>query len=226
MSARELRAWLLGVCVLACGACGNDAAPPPASPAPVASPAAEAAPPAARPPADQAGTLLISDAAGQTAWTLRLDGNHVEVAGSGVGRLVGDQRGDKRRYRRESDGAVVAEVKSSDSGFKLRTPDGQLLWKVKLSEDKIKISNNEENDRPYVLKTGYADKAKVLDASEAELGNVRFQPERIKLKAADGSERFHMDSTRRSAALGVLLMEAIPQEQRGILMVELLGRNR
>ena len=174
----------------------------------------------------QAGTLIVTRADGTPAWTLRVDGNHVEVAGPDGARLIGDRRGDKRRYRRESDGNAVAEVKFSDQGFKLRTRDSQLLWKVKFGDEKIKISNNEQNQYPWVLKTGYSDKAKIMAPSESEIGEVRFQGERTKVKDAAGNEQYLIDTAQRSAAFGVLQMTDIPDEQRSILMVELLASGR
>jgi hypothetical protein len=198
-----------------------------ASPAPSA--AAPAAPTVAAQPSPAAatgGTLLVNDIDGKLLWTLRLDGAHVELTGPDGVRLIGDQRGDKRHYRRESDGAAVAEVKSGDGAFKLRSPDSQLWWKVKLASDKIKISDNDENQRPWVLKTGYDDKAKILDPTEVDVGEVRFYPDRVKVKDAQGVGRLSIDSTRRSAAFGVLVMAGIPEEQRGMLALELLSRGR
>jgi len=186
-------------------------------------PALQAAPVAA--PAS-AGALVVLDHSGQPAWTLQLDGSHVEVAHSSGARWVGEQRGDKRHWRRAADGAAVAEVKGKGDDFKLRTPDSALLWKVKLYADKIKISNNEENLNPYTLKTGYPDKAKLEAADASAIGEVRFQEQRSKVKDAGGSERFRIDGGRRSAAYALLLLEDIPQDQRGILLAELIARGR
>ena len=36
--------------------------------------------------------------------------------------------------------------------IKLRNPDGSLRWKVKVYPDKIKISDNEQNERPHLLR--------------------------------------------------------------------------
>jgi len=214
--------WIRAIGLLAVfGISGCSESAPPAVNAPT--PPANAA---TATPVNTAGTLIVTDASGSAVWTLRLDGSHVEITGPDGARIVGEQRGDKRRYRRESDGAALAEVKFSDSGFKLRTPDSELLWKVKIGDDKIKVSDNEENQNPWVLKTGDDDKAKVLDPSESEVGEVRFQGERIKIKDAAGDERFLIDTTQRSAGFGVLLMAAIPEQQRGILMAEVLASGR
>lgn len=181
---------LAALLIAACGQDRNDTA----SAAPQAASAAPAA------PAARAGTLVASDANGQPALVVQLDGGHVEVGLAGGERLVGEQKGDKRRWRRASDGRAVAEVKARDDDFKLRTPDGALLWKVKLSDDKIRISDNEENERPFVLKTRYDDKAKALAQDESELGEVRFYADRSKVKDGGGAERYAIDGARRSAA--------------------------
>lgn len=60
-------------------------------------------------------------------------------------------KADKKKYFDASDN-VVYEVKYKEDGFKLRTASSQLLWKVKLYDDKIKISDNEENLNPYEIK--------------------------------------------------------------------------
>ena len=133
----------------------------------------------------------------------------------------------KRKYNSQ-DGVQIAEVKPSDSGFKVRTPDATLLWKIKLYEDKIKISDNEENRNPWVLKTGYPDKVKVLDPAETEIGVVRFAKEDVPLRVrgADGNDAWIVESGPASASWGVLLMGAIPEEQKAIIISELISRQR
>jgi len=172
----------------------------------------------------KAGVLVVNDANGNAAYTLVLDGSHAEVT-VGAERYVGEQRGDKRRWRK-ADGSAFAEVKAKDDDFKLRTPDGALLWKVKLNDDKIKVSDNEGNVHPFVLKTGYEDKAKVLAQDESELGMVKFYGDRTKVKDLAGAERFSIDTRRRSAAFGVLLFEQIPAAHRAIIAAEIVARNR
>ena len=69
-------------------------------------------------------------------------------------------KADKKKYFDASDN-VVYEVKYKEDGFKLRTASSQLLWKVKLYDKKIKISDNEENINPYEIK--------IMDNGEAKL---------------------------------------------------------
>lgn len=172
-------------------------------------------------------TVVVRSAGGSKSFTVVEKGNAIEIDLPGGVRLIGEPAGEKRKYRRGAGGPAVCEVKPGDAGFKLRTTDGKLLWKVKLAEDKIKVSDNEENANPYSIKTKYPDKAKVVDASEKELAEVRFGPDKTKVKGADGAELWVTESPRRrSASFGVLVLEKIPEEHRAILMAEILARRR
>ncbi len=196
------------------------------APRPAAAQPAPTAP--AAPATAAAGSILVTSADGSKSWTIVADSAHVDVSVAGGERYIGDQSGEKRRYRRASTGAAFVEVKTSDNGFKVRTPDSRLLWKVKLDDDKIKVSDNEENRNPWVLKTKYDDKAKVLDPAEKEIGEVRFYKDsgKVKVKDAAGTERFTSATTKASASFGVLLMSGVPEEYRAIIMAEILARGR
>ncbi len=139
-----------------------------------------------------------------------------------VGRL---RESGKRKYELQG-GRALAEVKPEDDAFKLRTPDGRLLWKVKFKEGKVKISDNEENQHPYELKDD-GDHVKVEDDGK-EIGKVRFYPDggRVKVKDAADAERFRSESGRHSVAYGVLLMPRIPDTERAIIMAELMARGK
>jgi len=183
--------------------------------------------PAAPPAAPDPNTVVVRSAGGSKSFTVVEKGNALEVVLPNGDRLVGDPSGEKRKYRRASGGAQLFEVKAGDGGFKLRTADGKLLWKVKIAEDKIKVSDNEENQNPWSLKTKYEDKVKVVDASEKDVAEVRFYPDKTKVKSAAGVELFECSSPRRrSAAFGVLALDRIPEEHRAILMAEILARRR
>jgi hypothetical protein len=186
---------------------------------------ASSAPPAASAP--DPNTVVVRSAGGSKSFTVVEKGNSLEILLPSGERLVGDPSGEKRKYRRASGGPQLFEVKPGENGFKLRTSDGKLLWKVKLDADKIKVSDNEENANPWSLKTKYDDKAKVVDASDKEIAEVRFYPDRTKVKSAAGAELFECASPRRrSASFGILALERIPEEHRAILMAEILARRR
>lgn len=176
--------------------------------------------------ADPPVAIKVAGADGKTAFTVDVGSDKVEV-GAGAERYVGTTRGDKRDYRRSSDNAAFVEVKASEKGFKLRTPDGKLIWKVKFDADKIKVSDNEENANAYELKLR-DDKTKVVDGADKPLGEVKFNAEshKAKVKDAAGAERYSADAPQPSAAYGVLLLTAIPEPQRAILLGEIIARYR
>ena len=60
-------------------------------------------------------------------------------------------KSDKKKYYDSNDN-VVYEIKYKSDGFKLRTASSDLIWKVKLYDNKVKISDNEENLNPYEIK--------------------------------------------------------------------------
>lgn len=210
---------------------GERAEPESASRKDVAPPAAAAstqpaAATAAQPP------VSVHDAAGAEALSVRESGGNVEIAFTDAGQkhsLRGDTRDSgKRKY--QLDGAAVSyEVKPNDEGgFKLRTPDGKLRWKVKVSPEKIKISDNEENNNPYELKVRDGDRVKVVAPGDREVGNVRFDrgKSKIEVENAAGRTLFSVDRNAPAGAFGVLLLDAIPRDERYILMAEILSRGR
>ena len=97
--------------------------------------------------------------------------------------FAGETKGDKRKYTLEG-GSQIAEVKAKDAdGFKVRTNDGKLLWKVKIAADKIKISDNEENQNAFEIKK--KDDGAKIERNETKLGEVKFYKDRQKVKVKD-----------------------------------------
>jgi hypothetical protein len=207
------RAIPAAVLVLLLASCrGDERAEAPSTPAP-AVPTASAAP--ASPPsqfsvAEQNGTVTITF-----------------TENGAQRRLIGETRDSgKRKYAIEG-GPVVYEVKpGDDESFKLRTPDGKLRWKVKVTPEKIKISDNEENEHPFELKVKDANRVKVVAPEDRELGNVRYENGQINVETAGGRSIFKLTAPKFSGAYGVLLLDTIPEQERHILVAELLSRNR
>ena len=150
----------------------------------------------------------------------------IEFMANGQTQVLRSEPGksDKRKYAIDNTG-TIAEVKPDSDGFKVRTPGGELPWKVKISGDKIKISNNEENTHPFVLDRKDGERIKVL-RDEAQIGEVKFYHDERKVKVKDTAEKelYESDTDRFSAMYGVLLMPQITDAQRYIIMAQLLAR--
>jgi hypothetical protein len=172
--------------------------------------------------------LMVRSATGSNVVSIVLAGDpRIEiVTGTGRTALVSESKDTGKRKYYDASGTQLAEIKSSDGGFKLRAPDGALRWKVKIADDKVKVSDNEENLDPWVLKTGYPDKAKILDPSETEIGVVRFAtaPSPTRVRTASGADSWTVENGRASAAWGVLMMDTVPRDHQAIIIAELLSR--
>jgi hypothetical protein len=171
--------------------------------------------------------VTIKSADGKSSYAVTATAAKVQVAIGGAAPYTGETRGDKRDWR-DPAGKPFVEVKATEKGFKLRSPDGKTLyWKVKFDADKIKISDNEENNNAYELKIK-DDKIKVSDGADAPLGEVKHHADtkKVKVKDASGAERFSADAAQPSASYGVLLLGAIPEPQRAVLLAEILARYR
>lgn len=204
--------------ILLLAACGNE---PVETVQPQTS--AEAAP--------NASTVRGAD--GSELLTIHASGHGVKITflENGTKRtLLGeDKESGKRKYSVDG-GPVLFEVKPDDDseGFKLRGADGKLLWKVKVTPEKIKISDNEENNNPFELKMREGDRLKVVAPGDREVGNVRFDRAATKteIETAGGATKFVVEGSRPSRAYGVLLLDSIPEVQRYILAAEILSRGR
>ena len=154
---------------------------------------------------------------------IQFDGGGVRIAFNGKTIHSESKNQEKRKYYNDS--RQIAEVKmKDDDGFKVRTTDGQLLWKIKISNEKIKISDNEENLNAFELKK--REDGIKIEQNEAKIGEVKFYPERQKIKVKDSAEKeiYDANTDKYSAAYGVLLLEKIPEELRYIIAAELLLR--
>ncbi len=218
-----LAAALFGLCLLL-PACGREQSAPifgDSQPAPAA--AADAA--------GAAEKIKIKTPDDEAVVTFKPRGEEVKIefAEEGGERVLRGRlkESGKRKYEDEG-GGPVAEVKPGESGFKVRTPEGELLWKVKISAEKIKISDNEENRNPFVLRLSGEDRVKVLRDETTDLGRVKFYRDRGKVKVKDLADQtlFESNTERYSAMYGLLLLPEIPPAERYIVMAELLLRQR
>lgn len=126
-------------------------------------------------------------------------------------------KSDKRKYYDTND-QVIYEVKYKSEGFKLRTPSSNLLWKIKLYDDKIKISDNEENLNPFEIK--------IISKHEAKLVKDGVEIGRIKYDAALGIQQIKDDKVltlkgKYTPSLLVDMISEIPEIQGSIIKDEL-----
>ena len=135
--------------------------------------------------------------------------------------LYGKLKGEKRKYYDGSNQLQNTVKYKSAESFKLRNQNEKLLWKVKIYEDKIKISNNEEMENPFQVHL-YDDKMKVK-RNDAELHVIRFDETDMFTKVAD---KYMVREFGKSYALGVLLIAEIPEKERFLLCAELLNMGK
>jgi len=134
--------------------------------------------------------------------------------------LFGKLKGDKRKYYNASNEMQFA-VKLSENGFKLRDAQEELLWKVKLYDDKIKLANNEEMENAYEIKLR-DDKLKIEQNNE-EIEVFRFNPQAPNVQL---NEAYMVRGFGNSIAMGVLLIGVIPEPEKFMLCTEILKRGK
>lgn len=180
---------------------------------------------AAAPPSGAAGDVRfeVQGADGTAAAIVEMAGSSASIR-FGANTVEGKAKSGKRRY--EMAGKLIAVVKSDDGKFKLKDEAGELLWKVKIKPDKIKISDNEEGENAFSIKP--KDDGFKVKRGDTELGKVKFYADegRIKVKNAAGDEVYRGKASKASAAWGVLLLTDVPEAQRYVLMAELGARGR
>jgi hypothetical protein len=218
-----MRAWIAMFAALSLLSCNRENADKNAGQASARS--SDTAPPAGTAPTRPPITVRAN---GADVLTITDSGSTIDIAAGGQ-KLHGETRDSGKRKYSIDGGSVSYEIKPNDEGgFKLRTADGKLRWKVKVTPEKIKISDNEENNNPFELKVRDGDRVKVVAPGEKELGNVRFDraASKIEVENAAGQKQFEIATGTPSGAFGVLLLEAIPQQERAILVAEILSRGR
>ena len=112
-------------------------------------------------------------------------------------------------------------VKFSDDGFKLRDHNEQLLWKVKLYDDKIKVGNNEEMNGAYEIKLREGGKIK-LERYESLITELRSDENAPALTVGD----FSVEGCSGSLAPAILLIKDLKEFEKYILMAELRAKGR
>jgi|GEM_PF-1319290 len=79
------------------------------------------------------------------------------------------------------------KLKEKDLKYKLYDPNGKLRFKVKLKpgDNKMKISQMEEDPAPWSLKKKVPENKYKVTKAEKEIGKVKYYPESNKIKVKD-----------------------------------------
>ncbi len=158
------------------------------------------------------------------------DHDKLEINLEGTSAIVKARSGAENRwkYKETAEGAEekvqVAEVKLQDDSFKLVDENEKLLWKVRIKDGKIKVSDNEDGNNSWEIKSKSADKSEIRNAAGEEIGNVKFYPDNGKLKVKDAANKEILVSKdlKASAAPGVIMFSHIPLKHRAVIISELL----
>ena len=208
--------FCLGLLALAFTGCLGSKKPVHVAPKPAATVSAA-------PPSDS-GAIKILDSKGAVTATLRIGALEVKLGGGATERVYHsniDKNGRRTFSYSKVGESARYEVKSDADGFKLWGPS-KLLWKVKYKDDKIKVSDNEANQRPISLKRKL-DRIEVLDDT-TPLGEVRFEAGTSKVGVYNpkGELVGSAQPAGLSAAYGLLLSTRIQEDERALLLLEIL----
>ena len=175
---------------------------------------------AAKPPVPDA--VLVAPSGEKLA--IVFDDKHIYVD-AGDMHVIATSSGGARYFKHEN-GAAIAEVKQTEDGFNVRAPDAKLLWKVRITGDKINVADNEDMQHAWSIKFKKDENVRVLDASGKEIGSIKVKTGgKITLNDARGKEMYAIESGRTSPGYGVLLMKNLPQELRYVLVGTLFVLN-
>ncbi|MEM9340370.1 MAG: hypothetical protein AAGA66_16665 [Bacteroidota bacterium] len=124
---------------------------------------------------------------------------------------------EKRKYYDANDGLAYV-IKYGEASFKLKDENDQLRWKVKLTDEYIKIANNEEMENTYRISRSSKGKIKVKQ-HDKELAVIPFVPNNHSIEIG---KQYHLINFGHSLAIGVMMLEDMPLSERFLLVAELL----
>ncbi len=136
--------------------------------------------------------------------------------------LIGELKDIKRKYYDKNDQFKFSVKFKPDGSFKLRDENEYMKWKIKFDDDKIKIANNEEMLNAYKIQVYDNGKLKVKREDET-LEEVRFSFSEATLNVKD---RYVVRNFGASTALGILMIDEIPDIEKYIICAELLKAKR
>lgn len=135
----------------------------------------------------------------------------------------GEIKNDKRKFYDKS-GEVYAEIKFKDEGFKLRNPQGDLIWKVKISGEKIKISDNEEMTNAFEIKKKSEYFAN-LNRNEQALGSIELSPQNTPAVIKSEDQTFYLTGPENNNGAAILLIDEIQPAHQLMILAQLIEAN-
>ncbi len=164
----------------------------------------------------------IKDAAGAEVASIKFYPEKAKIELPGQTLESRDPSGQKIKYKDVETGTVAYEVKLSTPGnFKLRQPDGTLLWKVKSGPEGITVADNESGEAPIVVAGDtLADDGRPVGRTNQSSSASN----RAKLSDPSGDVVFAAEWTfpPPPAALALWMAMRIPADQRAIIVAELI----
>jgi len=166
--------------------------------------------------------VSVQDSEGNLVFEVKFEPNGNLIVKLDKRTIKGKAKNEEKRVY-STDGYDFIEVEASEEGiFKLNTTNGQLLWMVKIYEDKVQISDDEENENPYEIKRTESGKVKVYHQNR-EIGEAKQSKDVVIVKAGE-SEVLRIPAKQNSIGYAILGIQQIPFDERYILMAELLAR--
>lgn len=212
----------------ACGGKQEEAAPP-AAQEPAAQESAAQEPAAREPKAEKAERIQVRSADNTLAAVLRFDAKQpsVSLPTEGKRRLLRRrQTRDGYRWLERGKKEALALVRSTDNGFTVRTGADELLWRVRVSDEALLITDKTSGSFPFELRLSEGGNSRVT-ADGAALGEVFFKPRRQSVSVTNAAGELAWKIPRGappSAAFGCLLLPGDDGEVRYVLLMELLLR--
>jgi hypothetical protein len=125
---------------------------------------------------------------------------------------------DAKGYRLQY-GKNAFQLKIKDKSYKLYTPDGKLLFKVKRKEGKIKILRSEEDPSPWSLKPKEDKDSFKIKKGDKEIGKCTWHAEKkvIRVKNTGGIVLCTATSPVPAMSPAVVLFEGLSDRDRLLL---------
>jgi hypothetical protein len=167
-----------------------------------------------------APTFSMKDKDGNQVVDVFLDANTAIQAGK---IQINGKMKDSDTIKYSLAGAVnVIKVKLKENGFKLKD-ENKLLWKAKFKNEKILVSDNDENEKPCIVKREAPEIFRVYEDQKL-VGTVNYSSFGTIITASrmTNPATWRVSQSGITAAGGIVLCEKIPDIEKFIIMAELI----